>query len=456
MTSESTLRSGMTTGGDPLAVPEDALPPPEASRRELDAAQRTVLLLAGEFPSHRMALLRSEPLVAAVRELVEGGYLPDETRQLLVSSGPLDGADPAAALVARCRALAQTPVDRSGADRDSATTLGAPLSSSVTASHESGPDRTRVETPGYRPTRVRKARRRTASRGWRRAVRTMTGGLVKLAPGKDEQLENGLIQRVRTPIHGYRHVVVLSLKGGSGKTTTTAMLGHTFATHRGDRIAAIDASPDAGTLAYRIADEPVTSIRTVLDSADSLRRYVDVRSLSGHASSRLDIVASDADPTVSRPLSGADYRRAAEIMTRFYSVVITDCGAGLMHDAMGPVLDLADQIVVIMSPSVDGARSADLTLDWLSSHGFSDLVRGSVAVINRVTSKPVVQLSELHEHFGSRCRAVLEIPNDSHLAEGADTDLDQAAARTRRAYLTLAAAVADGFDDPSAARGRAR
>ena len=46
---------------------------------------------------------------------------------------------------------------------------------------------------------------------------------------------------------------MLSRKGGAGKTTTALMLGHTFASWRGDRVVALDANPDAGSLAHRVA-----------------------------------------------------------------------------------------------------------------------------------------------------------------------------------------------------------
>ena len=38
---------------------------------------------------------------------------------------------------------------------------------------------------------------------------------------------------------------MVSLKGGVGKTTITATLGTTFASIRGDRVMAVDASPTA-------------------------------------------------------------------------------------------------------------------------------------------------------------------------------------------------------------------
>ncbi|MGL5817491.1 MAG: MinD/ParA family ATP-binding protein [Phycicoccus sp.] len=415
--------------------------------------------MATQFGQHRMALLQSEPLLHALnRALQQRGVAPEELVRDLVGAGPPDQAAPVESLLRRLEATAEP----SPTGADDVHLPSVPATSPIEAEVDGpvAPGAVPRDLPGngatgYVPRRRSAGRSSpTASRGWRAGLRRSTGGVIRLGPSRAERAEQALTDRVQAPIDGYRHVVVLSLKGGSGKTTTTVMLGHTFATHRRDRVAAIDASPDAGTLAYRIAEQPTTSVRTLLDAADGMRRYVDVRPLTGHTPSRLDLVASDADPGVSRPFGSADYRRAADILTRFYSLVLTDCGAGLMHDTMGSVLDSADQIVLVMTPAVDGARSADLTLDWLDAHGYSDLVRGCVAVVNSVERHPVVDLPDLLEHFGARCRAVYQVPRDPHLAEGAATDLAALAPQTRHSYLELAAAVADGFEDASVRRGR--
>ncbi len=436
------------------AEEEVPLPPPRPSRRALAPAQRAALALATHLGQHRMTILQSEPLLRALQSALDARDLaPEELVRDLLAEGPPDPAAPVDALIRRLDAHPDLDLwSRSaGAPR---TVEPVPLDASP--STPSAPPTAPVVRPGgYVPRhRISVAQRTLASRGWRATVRRGSGGAVRLGPSRDEKVEATLVERVQAPIDGYRHVVVLSLKGGSGKTTTTVMLGHTFATHRRDRVAAIDASPDAGTLAYRIAEQPTTSVRTLLDAADAMRRYVDVRPLAGHTSSRLDLVASDADPGVSRAFGSADYRRAADILTRFYSLVLTDCGAGLMHDTMGSILDSADQLVLVMTPAVDGVRSADLTLDWLDAHGYSDLVLGGVAVVNSVEPRPVLDVPEIVAHFAERCRAVVEVPRDPHLAEGAATDLAALARDTRRSYLSLAAAVADGFEDRSVRRGR--
>jgi MinD-like ATPase involved in chromosome partitioning or flagellar assembly len=50
------------------------------------------------------------------------------------------------------------------------------------------------------------------------------------------------------------------------------------------------------------------------------------------------------------------------------------------------------------------------------------------------------------EHFAARCRAVVRVPFDAHLEEGAEVDLDRLEPGTRLALLELAAVVADAFE----------
>jgi MinD-like ATPase involved in chromosome partitioning or flagellar assembly len=134
------------------------------------------------------------------------------------------------------------------------------------------------------------------------------------------------------------------------------------------------------------------------------------------------------------------------MLEKFYSIVLTDCGTGLMHSAMQTILEEADALVVISSGSVDGARSASATLDWLDAHGYRDLVARSVAVVNAVRPRSgKVDLPKVVEHFEQRCRLVRLIPFDPHLEEGAEIDLERLRPKTRNALLELAAAVAADF-----------
>ena len=287
--------------------------------------------------------------------------------------------------------------------------------------------------------------------GWRRTIFRATGGLVRVGESASSQRRRELIWRARTPVAGGHHrVAVMSLKGGVGKTTTTVGLGATLATLRGDRVIAVDANPDRGTLSDKVRLETSATVRDLLNERQQVHRYADVRAFTSQASSRLEVLASDRDPGVSVAFSEDDYCDVARVLEHYYSICITDCGTGLLHSAMTGVLNLADQIVLVSSPSVDGARSASATLDWLDAHDYGDLVRNAVVVLStiRPRNKSTVDLDRLEQHFAARCRAVVRVPYDPHLEEGAEVELEQLSPATTEAYLRLAATVGDGFAWP--------
>ncbi|WP_245607142.1 MinD/ParA family ATP-binding protein [Pseudonocardia spinosispora] len=284
--------------------------------------------------------------------------------------------------------------------------------------------------------------------GWRHLLFVLSRGLINLGQGQSDQQKQELTLRVNQPLYGCHRIAMLSLKGGVGKTTVTATLGATFASLRGDRVIAVDANPDRGTLSQKIPLETTATVRHLLRDAQRIRRYTDVRAYTSQGPSRLEVLASEQDPAVSEAFSEEEYRRTVALLEHFYNIVLTDCGTGLMHSAMYGVLGLADSLVIVSSGSIDGARSASATMDWLDAHGHGELVANSVAVINSVRrGSGHVDLNRVAEHFAARCRAVVRIPYDSHLEEGAELDLDRVSPATRVALLELAAAVADAFKE---------
>jgi len=282
--------------------------------------------------------------------------------------------------------------------------------------------------------------------GWRRWLYRLSGQLINVGESPRTMRYNDLTVQVNRPLRGCYRIAMLSLKGGVGKTTITATLGATFASIRGDRVVAVDANPDRGTLSQKVPLETPATVRHLLRDAEGIERYSDVRSYTSQGRSRLEVLASDSDPAMSEAFSADDYSKTLDILERFYGLVLTDCGTGLLHSAMTAVLEKADALVVVSSGSIDGARSASATLDWLDAHGHEDLVSNSIAVINAVRPRSgKVDMQKVVDHFSRRCRAVRLVPFDPHLEEGAEIDLDMLRRDTREALIELAAVVADGF-----------
>jgi MinD-like ATPase involved in chromosome partitioning or flagellar assembly len=286
--------------------------------------------------------------------------------------------------------------------------------------------------------------------GWRRWVYLASFKLLNVGESPKVTNQMTLLDEVGRPLRGCYRIAVLSLKGGVGKTTVTATLGATFASTRGDRVIAVDANPDRGTLSQKVPLETPATVRHLLRDAEGIASYSDVRRYTSQGPSRLEVLASESDPAVSEAFSSQDYARTVELLERYYSLVLTDCGTGMLHSAMAAVLSKADVLIVVSSGSVDGARSASATLDWLDAHGHQDLVRNAVAVVNAVRPRSgKVDLQKVVDHFSRRCRAVLQVPFDPHLEEGAEISLERLKPATREALLRLAAVVAAGFPSAS-------
>ena len=89
--------------------------------------------------------------------------------------------------------------------------------------------------------------------GWRQPCTNSPARRINPGISRKEREHKELFEQIRTPIVGDFRIAVLSIKGGVGKTTTTLGLGSALAMVRTDRVIAVDANPDRGTLAERVS-----------------------------------------------------------------------------------------------------------------------------------------------------------------------------------------------------------
>ncbi|WP_292860955.1 MinD/ParA family protein [Microbacterium sp.] len=288
---------------------------------------------------------------------------------------------------------------------------------------------------------------------WRHLVYTLSGRRLNLGDSRRARERKALDQRIAAPLSGgARFVPVLSRKGGVGKTTVTTLLGMALADAREDRIIAVDANPDRGTLAERIGRTSGKTVRDLVRVQADVHGFNDVSQIVGRDHTRLDVIASDADPHISEAFNDDDYRDVAEIAAHFYSVVLTDTGTGIVHSVMDATLERADALVIVAGLSIDEARLASETLTWLESNGYEDRVRGAVVVLNTARpGAPLVRADELESHFRSRVRQVVRMPYDPHIASGSAISFRDLQPETRDAARRLAAIVVEGLRAQAAA-----
>ncbi|KQM83744.1 MinD/ParA family protein [Agromyces sp. Leaf222] len=283
--------------------------------------------------------------------------------------------------------------------------------------------------------------------GFNRFIYEASLHLVNLGDSAKARAYKELSARIQRRFDGgARFVPVLTRKGGVGKTTITTLLGMALADARDDRIIAIDANPDRGTLAERVDRQTRETVRDVVTRASSIGGYTDFSAFVSRDETRLDILASDTDPTLSEAFNADDYNVVAGLAARYYSLVLTDCGTGIVHSVMRATLQRADSIVIVSGGSVDEARLASETLTWLEANGFGELVRNAIVAINLATQGThLVKVDEIEAHFQSRVREIVRIPYDPQLAAGSVVHWDELRPITRHAARELAALVVEGL-----------
>ncbi|MFB7252194.1 AAA family ATPase [Microbacterium sp. NPDC056234] len=282
---------------------------------------------------------------------------------------------------------------------------------------------------------------------WSHFLYTVSGRRINIGDGKKAKARKALSTKIAAPLTGgARFVPVLSRKGGVGKTTITALLGMALADARDDRVIAVDANPDRGTLAERIVGSHSKSVRDLVRIHDDVRGYHDISAIVARDTTRLDVLASDTDPRIADAFGDADYRDVADVAAHYYSLVLTDTGTGIVHSVMGATLELADQLVIVSGLSVDEARLASETLTWLETNGYSAQARDAIIVLNQSTpGSPLVRLNELETHFATRARHVVRMPYDPQIAGGGPIVFTSLLPETRQAARELAALLVEGL-----------
>lgn len=311
---------------------------------------------------------------------------------------------------------------------------------------DTSPESASMLTP-ERLLEVNRKTRRPPQGGWNRFVYDATFHLVNLGDSAAVRAHHELDQRIRREFDGgARFVPVLTRKGGVGKTTVTTLLGMALADARDDRVVAIDANPDRGTLAERVARQTKHTVRDVVRTAPSITGFTDFSALVSRDETRLDVLASDTDPLLSEAFDEDDYNVVADLTARYYSLVLTDCGTGIVHSVMRATLQRADSIVIVSGGSVDESRLASETLTWLEANGYGRLVRNAIVALNTATQGTnLVKLEEIESHFRSRVREIVRIPYDAQLAAGSVVSWQDLKPITRLASRTLAALVVEGL-----------
>jgi MinD-like ATPase involved in chromosome partitioning or flagellar assembly len=258
--------------------------------------------------------------------------------------------------------------------------------------------------------------------GWRSHVTVVPGGRGPGRPDHDKEAK----ARAVLPLDGPRLVVVLGCTVGAGQTATALMLADLLASLRGEPVAALDLNPGPASLS-ELARIPATTVSTVLatrapgaHAASPGHAAHPARSGGAARGSRarghIDVICQDAAATASGSLTSLEHGRLIDVLASRYPLTLADPGAS----AVAKILTAADQLVLVAPASGDAAQAVSMTSEWLGAHGHAPLAADSIAVINGVSRRSVQHAEQAELVLRGRCRAIVRVPWDDHLAQPED------------------------------------
>ena len=208
-------------------------------------------------------------------------------------------------------------------------------------------------------------------------------------------------------------IVVVSPKGGVGKSSIAALLGTLFAELRRDPVLAVDANPDFGNLASKLSVDRahyVDEVAYELHQRPSLTP-AQLAGLLGSGPHGLRFLATPTDPP-SRMVQAASRELYAFLLGRlrdFEGLIIVDCGTGFLDPPAQAALQAADQVVLVTDTSagtaqlvvsaaaqVPASTPIQLVANRMSRGAKVDLdqVRAAVPNVGGLTIIPEVRLTE--------------------------------------------------------------
>ncbi len=289
--------------------------------------------------------------------------------------------------------------------------------------------------------------------GWRRLLLKATGGLVNPGLSAAEESHVSQVNTIVSHLSGdcYR-IGVLVGKGGTGKTTVATLIASILAEYRSDdRVVAIDADPAFGKLANRVAPSLAQTYWELLndDDAGRLRRWTDVKtSLGSNSRTGLWLLRGEHRSRQRRVINAQIYERAIDILSRYLSIAVIDCGPVLEHPLMDAVLPTLDAVVVVGALEQGAGEAAAQTLAWLEDNGYHRLLKNGVVVLNdpRGRARKRTRRTMYRDFTTHVDAATVMLPYDKHLSAGGVIDPQKGLSKgTRKAAIEIAAHLARGF-----------
>ncbi|RAY11326.1 hypothetical protein DPM19_30335 [Actinomadura craniellae] len=243
-------------------------------------------------------------------------------------------------------------------------------------------------------------------------------------------------ERLRRAVPSCRRIAVTSIRGGAGKSTVTALVASVLAGHRDDRVLGLDADSGLGSLPLRLG---VAAERSVHDLAGAQpRAWEEAAGYLARSPNGPWVLAAGAGGRLGDELDLGTFQTAAGLLSRYASIAMIDCAAGVNARLQRGILADAHAQILVTPGTVDGALSARGALDWFGRNGLGPLLGRTVVVLVTHTPHIDADLDGARRLLAEGGLPVQHLPYDRHLAVGAAIEEGRTAGTTRTAAARIA------------------
>lgn len=249
-------------------------------------------------------------------------------------------------------------------------------------------------------------------------------------------------------------IVVMSAKGGSGKTVTATNVALLLTRFEDRRVALVDADLQFGDVCLVLQLEP----RFTLVNAAHEMHHLDTTlldSLLTEHPSGLKVMAAPLEPAFADDISTASLINVVELLKKSYDYVVVDT-ASLLDELLLSLLEKADVILQVVDMDLPSVKNAKLALETLRLLKFpTNKVK---LVLNRSNARARLDDKEIEGALKMEIAAA--IPSDGAVAasmnEGRPVVESAPRSRVAKGFESVAELVAGPIPEPSSGRGLLR
>lgn len=259
------------------------------------------------------------------------------------------------------------------------------------------------------------------------------GAKADTYPGELERATKG----VQQPITTGRRIAVVSTEGGSGRSTTVALLAQIYSSLRTDRITAADLTGAPSPLGQRLKSTSPVSPQDALGAimVNNPTTAEGVRAVLNSITPTLWGIWSAAHE---EPLQETEVEELLTHTSRHCGITLIECPTVLDDPRTRAALAMAHVVLVVGTATGNGLNHAAQLHKLLADDPDYAQLPTAIVLNNRSSDNPW-NLGQLHKALDQRGRIHHSTSYDRHLSTGRDIALDHLDERHRLEWVRLAA-----------------